>query len=75
MYIAKTSLLEGVTDKEKDETVKDSLAIDVKGLVESGKNIYEDLGGSLGSLASNEKIKEVIPKELMDILKSKFGKS
>jgi hypothetical protein len=72
MHIAKSSLLEG--DKEKEEAVKDSFAVDVKGLVESGKNIYEDLGGSLSSIASNQKLNEVIPKELMDILKSKLSR-
>jgi hypothetical protein len=68
MHIAKTSLLEG--EKEKGEIVKDSFAVDIKGLVESGKDIYEDLG----SLASNQKLNEVIPKELLDMLKTKLGK-
>jgi len=68
MHLVKTSLLEG--EKEKGEIVKDSFAVDIKGLVESGKDIYEDLG----SLASNQKINEVIPKELLDMLKTKLGK-
>jgi hypothetical protein len=78
MHMAKTSLLEvekvdGEKEKEKgkEEMIKDFLAVDVKesvkGLVESGKNIYEDLG-------SNQKINEVIPKELLDMLKTKIGK-
>jgi hypothetical protein len=65
MHIAKNSLLEG--EKEKGEIVKDSFAVDIKGLVESGKDIYEDL-------TSNQKINEVIPKELLDMLKNKLGK-
>jgi hypothetical protein len=68
MHLVKTSLLEG--EKEKGEIVKDSFAVDIKGLVESGKDIYEDLG----SLASNQKLNEVIPKELLDMLKTKLGK-
>jgi hypothetical protein len=78
----KASLLEGEKEgeskveanldtKEKGEIVKDSFAIDVKGLMETGKDIYEDLG----SLTSNKKINEVLPKELLDLLKTKFSKS
>lgn len=70
MHIAKTSLLEGEKEKgekEKEDIVKDFFTVDVKG---AGKDIYEDLG----SIASNQKINEVIPKELMDMLKTKLGK-
>jgi hypothetical protein len=71
MHLGKISLLEGESEKEKGEMVKESFAVDVKGLVETGKDIYEDLGSSL----NNEKIKEVLPKELLDMLKAKFSKN